>query len=209
MSDANSRFSYYSRLSAKNKAIYRRSDAIVRVILPSRSGIRTTLHEAASAVADALDAHKPSQVRQHAQRLCDAITEALDTEPVVVKVLRVRPQRSYGELHGLYTRDDGKPPTIRVWMRTAHRADVVRPRTFLRTLMHEVCHHLDYTHYRLGDSFHNPGFFKRESSLMRLMADPSAAASRPVPSKERSQEPAQPAGGEAEPPEALQLRLEF
>jgi hypothetical protein len=30
-------------------------------------------------------------------------------------------------------------------------------------------HHLDYAHYRLGESFHNPGFFRRESSLLRLL----------------------------------------
>ena len=33
------------------------------------------------------------------------------------------------------------------------------------TLLHEVCHHLDYTYLKLGESFHTEGFFKRESSL--------------------------------------------
>jgi hypothetical protein len=42
---------------------------------------------------------------------------------------------------------------------------VVAFRTFLRTLLHEVCHHLDYTYLRLPDSFHTQGFFQRESSL--------------------------------------------
>ncbi len=169
MAAAPNRLAYYDRLSAKNKAIYRRSDVITGVELPDASLLRLELRAAADAAARALEAGKPSRVRAQAQRICDLITATLDIERVAVKVLRVRPQRSSGELHGLYTRDDGAEPTLRVWMRTAQRADVVRPRTFLRTLVHELCHHLDYAHYRLGESFHNPGFFRRESSLMRLL----------------------------------------
>jgi hypothetical protein len=210
MTRTGSRFSYYNRLSAKNKAIYRKGDAIARVALPDRSELRTELRSAAVAVGQELAAEKPSRVRVRAQRLCDLITDALSTEPVTVKVLRVRPQRSYGELHGLYTRDDGKPPTIQVWMRTAQRADVVKPRTFLRTLLHEVCHHLDYAHYRLGESFHNPGFFKRESSLMRLLSPARAADAPPDQPAEPTTEPAPvpAAGTRTGPRDPVQLRFE-
>jgi hypothetical protein len=54
-------------------------------------------------------------------------------------------------------------------MRTAQRHDVVKPKTFLRTLMHELGHYLDYTLLKLDDSFHNSGFFKRESFLVRTL----------------------------------------
>lgn len=120
----------------------------------------------------------------------------------------MRPRRSASELHGLYTRDDGKPPTIRVWMRTAARADVVKPRTFLRTLLHEMCHHLDYAHYRLGESFHNEGFFKRESSLMRIVtapADTAAPAAPPQPVADGATEPQ--VASPAPPDSPTQLRL--
>jgi hypothetical protein len=50
-------------------------------------------------------------------------------------------------------------------MRTVHYKRVVAFRTFVRTLLHEVGHHLDYTYLKLEDSFHTEGFFKRESSL--------------------------------------------
>ena len=40
---------------------------------------------------------------------------------------------------------------------------------FLRTLLHEICHHLDYHLYRLPDSFHTEGFYKRESSLFHQL----------------------------------------
>ena len=52
-------------------------------------------------------------------------------------------------------------------MRTAKRRQVVAFRTYLRTLLHEVCHHLDYELLKLADSFHTEGFFKRESSLFK------------------------------------------
>jgi len=42
---------------------------------------------------------------------------------------------------------------------------VVAFKTNLRTLLHEICHHLDYALLRLADSLHTDGFYKRESSL--------------------------------------------
>ena len=68
-------------------------------------------------------------------------------------------------MHGLYTNERGRPPRIQLWMRTAKQKRVVAFRTYLRTLLHEVGHHLDYTGLRLRDSFHTEGFYKRESSL--------------------------------------------
>jgi hypothetical protein len=65
-------------------------------------------------------------------------------------------------------------------MRTAKRGQVVAFRTFLRTLLHEVCHHLDYTYFQLRESYHTEGFFQRESSLFRIIVQqPSAPAQRP------------------------------
>ena len=55
-------------------------------------------------------------------------------------------------------------------MRTAAKQQVVAFRTFLRTLLHELCHHLDYERYALEDSYHTEGFFARESALMRQLA---------------------------------------
>jgi hypothetical protein len=54
-------------------------------------------------------------------------------------------------------------------MRTARHGRVVAFRTFLRTLLHELCHHLDLEVLGLGESFHTEGFFRRESSLFRQL----------------------------------------
>jgi hypothetical protein len=62
-----------------------------------------------------------------------------------------------------------RPPQIVIWMKTARRHEVVKPKTFLRTLLHEVAHYLDYSLLKLGDSYHCSGFFKRESFLVRVL----------------------------------------
>jgi hypothetical protein len=59
-------------------------------------------------------------------------------------------------------------------MRTAQRHDIVKPKTFVRTLMHELGHHLDYALLKLGDSYHTRGFFQRESSLVHALRPPGA-----------------------------------
>jgi hypothetical protein len=88
-----------------------------------------------------------------------------------VKVLAARPHAGWGELHGLYetTHRATEPPLITLWMRTARQKRVVAFRTFLRTLLHEVGHHVDYTLLRLGDSFHTQGFYARESHLFHQL----------------------------------------
>ena len=72
-------------------------------------------------------------------------------------------------MHG---RVEDETPVITAWMRTGSNAKIVKFRTFLRTLLHELVHHLDYDLYALADSFHTEGFFKRESVLMRALRPP-------------------------------------
>ena len=105
------------------------------------------------------------------QLLASALARALDVPPVRVKVLAARPHARWGELHGLYETSGrrGEPPLITLWMRTARQKRVVAFRTFLRTLLHEIGHHVDYTRLRLGDSFHTQGFYQRESHLFHQL----------------------------------------
>ena len=67
-----------------------------------------------------------------------------------------------------------RAPKIQLWMRTAKQKRVVAFRTYLRTLLHEVGHHVDYALLRLPDSYHTEGFYKRESSLFYQLV-PEAA----------------------------------
>jgi hypothetical protein len=174
-------FSYYRRLSRRNQAIYQQSDVIHAVRLPDPAPLRAhveALRRALAADDEALrttglaGARKEPQraaVAAIADRLCRAMTDALGVPPVRLTVLAVRPHDAGGELHGLYTWGDGDPPEIKLWMRTAKQKRVVAFKTFLRTLLHELCHHLDVRYYRLPESFHTEGFYKRESSLFHQL----------------------------------------
>jgi uncharacterized damage-inducible protein DinB len=105
------------------------------------------------------------------QLMATALARALGAPPLRVKVLAARPHARWGELHGLYetARRRGELPLITLWMRTARLKRVVAFRTFFRTLLHEMGHHLDYTRLRLGDSFHTQGFYQRESHLFHQL----------------------------------------
>lgn len=158
-------FSYYARLSRSQQAVYRRSDEIVEVRLPQPAA----LHPAVARLTAALTAEDRVQVQRATERLIRDLTDALGVPPVKVEVLAARPHAKWGELHGLYTVERGKPPKIQLWMRTAKQRRVVAFRTYLRTLLHEVGHHLDYAMLRLRDSYHTEGFYKRESSLFHQL----------------------------------------
>jgi len=154
-------FAYYDRLSRREKELYDRSDRIRRIDLPRADGLRPIVE----VLRQGLARDERKVVEAAAARLVQGITAILGVEPVEVGVLAVRPRLRAAELHGLYTRDEKRRARIRVWMRTVHYKRVVAFRTFLRTLLHELCHHLDYCHFKLADSFHTEGFFQRESSL--------------------------------------------
>ncbi len=165
------KFGYYASLSRRDKAIYDASDRIGSLALPGAEA----LHPIVEVLREALQQDESVRaadrlvIEAAAGRLVLGITKILEVEPVDVRVLAVRPALRAAELHGLYTREDGRRPRIRVWMRTLAHKRVVAFRTFTRTLLHEVCHHLDYTLLGLADSFHTQGFFNRESSLFKQL----------------------------------------
>lgn len=159
-------FSYYKRLSRKQQAVYRVSDKISEVLLPNPYPLRPLVDQ----IAAALKAEDRPRTEAACQALVAGIAASLKVPQVEVKVLAVRPSNDRGELHGFYrTPAEGARGYISVWMRTAQRRQVVAFRTFLRTLLHEVCHHLDFNLLRLPDSYHTEGFYKRETSLFRQL----------------------------------------
>jgi hypothetical protein len=159
-------FAYYDRLTPARQRVYRKSDAILRIELPDIAALAAL----AAAIEAPLAAGERAAVGRQCQGLVDAINAQLATPPIKVKVLERRPSNSYGELHGLYEpEDEGKAAVISVWMRTAQKKQVVKFRTFLRTLVHEVVHHLDYEFYMLAETFHTEGFYARESTLVRSL----------------------------------------
>lgn len=170
-------FSYYHRLAPRQKKIYQQSDAIETVILPDAG----SLQPLAAAVGSALQTEDHLATQAATAQLIGALHAQLRVPAVETVVLAKRPSRDWGELHGLYEFGGQRArPRITLWMRTAQRRQVVAFRTFLRTVLHEVGHHLDYHLLRLQDSFHTEGFYKRESSLFRQLVPGEAPAKPPA-----------------------------
>ena len=160
-------FEYYNRLSAKKQSVYRQSDAITTIRLPDPQPLRP----AAQSLVAALKSEDRGTVQALSQQIADGIIAQLKVPPLRIQVLAVRPSDDWGELHGLYLpEEDGKTAKIQLWMRTAKQKRVVAYKSFLRTLLHELCHHLDYELYRFPETFHTEGFYSRESSLLHQLA---------------------------------------
>ena len=155
-------FAYYDRLSPARQRIYLKSDAIVALRPPEGLALGAVVAQ----IRAALIQDDSGAVRRASQSLIDALTAGYRVPPIRARVLARRPADGGGELHGLYEPGEGASVArVTVWMRTAQRRDVVAFRTFLRTLVHELCHHLDYEMYKLPETFHTEGFYKRESTL--------------------------------------------
>ncbi len=161
------------RLTKAQQREYDRSNAVraIKVRVSPRCA------RAVQLLAYALERGDRPRTTRVAQIICDELCTALRVPSLRVDVKEVRPSNRSGELHGLYV-SAGRSRVISVWMFTAKRGDVVRYKTFLRTLLHEMVHHLDYQLLDLNDSFHTDGFFQRESSLVRQLTRAAESSAR-------------------------------
>ena len=154
-----------NRLSPAKRRIYDRSDSVTAIAL--RPG--SELLEAVRGLRSALESGNQRHVAQFSQRIADGVCTSLGVPGLKVLVRGRRPSSSKGELHGLYTPGErSRRDTVKLWMITAKRGQVVAFRTFLRTLVHELCHHLDYTLLGLSDSCLRD-FYIRESGMVRSL----------------------------------------
>lgn len=159
-------FAYYSKLSPLRQRIYRESDDLPALELPPGLPVAAPV----AAIREGLVREDRRAVERACQALVDALVAGFRVPPIQVRVLAKRPADDYGELHGLYEPDEEiVPARITAWMRTAQRKQVVAFRSFLRTLVHEFAHHLDYEHFKLAETFHTEGFYRRESSLANAL----------------------------------------
>lgn len=163
-------FPFYDKLTPARQRIYRASDAIPRIDIANIRMMAPQVQQ----IERALSTANRAATEQACQALVNALNTQVKTPAVRVRVLERRPSDDYGELHGLYEPDNGgKVATVTIWMRTAQKDQVVKFRTFLRTLIHEMCHHFDYEHFRLAETFHTEGFYQRESVLLKeLLGEP-------------------------------------
>jgi hypothetical protein len=172
------RFNYYRNLSAANKRVYDASDRIERTLLPDAASLWPLMPR----LKAALEEDARAKVELVTQKLAGELLKQLQVKPVTLKVLAVRPADGSGELHGYYEGVEGRMQTARIslWMRTAMKKKPVAFKTFLRTALHELGHHLDYEYFKLADSFHTEGFYKRESSLFYQLVPEAQKEKKPM-----------------------------
>ena len=118
----------------------------------------------ASAIEAAIKTGRTKEVLRVSGEFLDTAADFYQVKHCDLQVLAARPlrvrERSTTELFGDYNPDT---ILIRVWMKTAIRKEVTSFGTFLSTLCHEFCHHLDFQ--RFPDSWHTRGFYERTASL--------------------------------------------
>jgi hypothetical protein len=153
----------------EQKATYRKSDEVTAVAIPDGAALVPAVEQ----LEAALGSGKRLATAKAASTFALAFCRQLGVPPVLITVRLVRPEIRGGELHGLYTFAEGrKAPSIEVWIKTAAHGRIVKFRTFVRTPVHELMHHLDVALFKLDDSFHTQGFYARESSVMRQLLPP-------------------------------------
>jgi hypothetical protein len=117
-------------------------------------------------IESAMKSGTTADVRRTCAEFLDAASEFYEVSACGIRVLAARPLRVRehwsSELFGDYT-----PETmmIRVWKKTAVRREVTSFGTFLSTLCHEFCHHLDFQRFGFHDSWHTRGFYDRAAAL--------------------------------------------
>jgi len=157
---------FFYRLPPHAQRCYLESDSITSYEFVPDAAVSRSVAALTRILARGNAADTESAARKTAGEMCRMAA----VPAVAVDVREVRPKNARGELHGLFYPADPRkrtPPNIVLWMRTAERREVVKARTFVRTLMHELVHYFDYSVLKLEDSFHTRGFFARESYLVR------------------------------------------
>lgn len=124
-----------------NRTGFLESERIRTLDLP-QDGRLPTITES---VESAMKSDRNADVRRACAEFLVVASEFYEVPPCGIRVLAARPLRVRehwtSELFGDYAPDS---MLIRVWMRTAVRKEVTSFGTFVSTLCHEFCHHLDF-----------------------------------------------------------------
>jgi len=149
--------------NGKSLSQYRQSEELTRIELPPNG----TLPQLAKVIGAIMKEGTRDQVRQACADFLTAAAsfygvQAPDVRALAARPLRVREGGWQVELFGDYSLRDA---SIRIWTRTAVRKQVTSFGTFLSTLCHEFCHHLDCQKFGFSRSPHTRGFYERAAVL--------------------------------------------
>ncbi|MBS1956400.1 MAG: hypothetical protein JST89_19595 [Cyanobacteria bacterium SZAS-4] len=151
-----------------DNAEYQRSDELRTLTLPPG----TELREIAANLKAVMKTDDRKQVQAASASLITAMAKAFMVAPPPLKVLNARPLKvteNYAtETFGDY---DFESTAIRLWMRTAVQKKTTSYGTYLSTLCHEFCHHLDVVALELPHTYHTRGFYERAAILYHHVQD--------------------------------------
>lgn len=149
-------------------ASFNESDRIRTIRLPD-DGVLPAI---AKSMEAAMEDGRSPDVRHVCHEFLEASARFYGVPQCAIRVLAARPLRVRetwsSELFGDYAPDT---MLIRVWMRTAVKKEITSSGTFLSTLCHEFCHHLDLQQFKFPDSWHTRGFYERAASLYHYERD--------------------------------------
>jgi hypothetical protein len=145
-----------------NRAGFLESDRLKALGLPNDGGLPLI----AKSIESAMKTGKAADVRRPCAEFLAELSNFYGVPECGIRVLAARPLRVREhwttELFGDYHIEN---MAIRLWMRTAIRKDITSFGTFLNTLCHEFCHHLDFRLFKFADSWHTRGFYERTAAL--------------------------------------------
>ena len=143
-------------------ARFTESDGIADLALPTQAALLTLTESIETAMKNG----NTPEVRVACEVFLKSLSGFYQVSDCSIRVLASRPLRIRenwsSELFGAY---DPSTMAIRVWMRTAVKKEITSFGTFLSTLVHEYCHHLDFQHFKFPDSWHTRGFYERAAVL--------------------------------------------
>ena len=148
---------------ASHREEFARSDQLAALLVPTNDRLK--------AIAERIEAAMKTEARGDIKNTCAAFLTVASSfykvrEPgisvLAARPLRVREGGWRTEIFGDYAPDR---MFMRVWMRTAVQKRVTSFGTFLSTLCHEFCHHLDMQRFGFTQSPHTRGFYARAAIL--------------------------------------------
>lgn len=144
-------------------AAFLESDELKTLEVPQADHLRTL----AGSIDAAMQGGTSTIVRRGCAEFLNVASDFYRVPRTGIRVLAARPRRVREGVWATELFGDYAPEAmlIRVWMRTAVRKQITSFGTFLSTLCHEFCHHLDYHRFRFGDSWHTRGFYARVATL--------------------------------------------
>ena len=154
------------------RAEYQSSDRLCKLDLPTDDRLRGP----AAGIEAALQTGQRPPVLKACSAFVAAAADFYSIPGPRIRVLAARPLqvREDGGATELFGDYHFENMTIRVWMRTAVQKRVTSFGTFLSTLCHEFCHHLDRERFGFRETPHTRGFYERTAALYHHARSTSA-----------------------------------